>query len=80
MRGTSLPFLVVLLLAMGGYLGYQIYNEQIPCVKPLRYALASSDARFGLSNAEINADLKQAAGVWNKALGIDALEVNWGIV
>ncbi len=76
MRASSLPLLLVVLLGLFGYLGYEIYNQQIPCVKPLRYALVASDERFGISDAEIKTDLKQAAAVWNNALGIDALEVS----
>jgi len=73
MRFSSLPLLIVVLLGLAGYAGYMLYAREIPCVAPLRYELVSYDSRFGLPKSEVEADLKNAAQVWNDALKTSAL-------
>lgn len=51
-----------------GYAGYVIYHYEVPCLTPLSYALAGFDERFGLTRAQINKQLDDAASVWNEAL------------
>lgn len=72
MRASTL-FLLAVLLCSFGYFCYTISNLEIPCVTPLRYSLASVDPRFNLSRAKAEADLAQAAAVWNRELGWGAI-------
>lgn len=46
-----------------------MYTAQLPCVKPITYALTAYDARFGLPQEEVNRYVIEAANVWNKKLG-----------
>lgn len=70
MRGySSLPLLLLTLLGLAGYLGYEIYTEKVPCVTPLSYSLVHFDTKFAISEAEAKQDMNAAAEVWNKALG-----------
>ncbi len=70
MRGqSSLLLLIITLLGLAGYLGYEIYTVKIPCVTPLSYSLAHYDEKFGISEAAAKQDMNAAAAVWNKAVG-----------
>jgi hypothetical protein len=70
MRGqSSLLLLLLTLIGLGGYLGYEIYTEKVPCVTPLSYSLAQYDTRFGLSTAVVEKNMNAAAAIWNKAVG-----------
>ena len=69
MRVSSLPFLLVVLAALGGYFAYVVHGQVIPCVTPITYSLTGLDERFGLSKDKVELDLRQAAAVWNEALG-----------
>lgn len=65
-----IPLLLVL-AALVTYLFYLFETRRIPCVTPITYSLAAYDTRFDVSMEEIKSDLKQAAQVWNDALGTD---------
>lgn len=74
MRGNSnLTFLLTVFVGLTGYLGYVVYNQQIPCVTPITYQLVGIDKQFGLSEEKVRADIDEAAAVWNKALGREVL-------
>ena len=69
---SSLPFSLIIMVGALGYLGYVVNEQKIPCVTPLSYSLAAYDERFNLPSSEVSADLRQAARVWNDALGMNA--------
>lgn len=68
-KQSSLPFSLLVLLGLSGYLGYEIYTHKVPCVTPISYSLASYDARFGFAEPTVRAEIDSAAAVWNDALG-----------
>lgn len=60
-------------LAFVAAAGYVLYSQAAPliapCDKPLTYAIADIDSRFGISEAAVTANLSKAASVWNDAAG-----------
>lgn len=56
--------------AIGGLL----WDGLAPCSSPITYSIGAADPRFGLSEEEIAAYLREAAVVWNGALGKNLLE------
>lgn len=59
-------FLILLLVAAGGYYWY----ARTPCHLPIQYSAGAIDPRFKLSEAQLLAAAKQAAGLWEKAAGV----------
>ncbi len=47
-----------------------------PCSSPVEYSIGSVDARFNITRAQVLADLKQAAAIWNMAEGKTLLVYN----
>lgn len=60
--------------AIGGLL----WDGLVPCSEPVTYSLGAVDPRFGLSGEEIAAYLREAAIVWDGALGRSLLEYRPG--
>lgn len=51
-------------------LGQEIRSTFTPaCTRPITYAVATYDERFGMSRAEFDAVLAEAAALWNEAAG-----------
>ncbi len=64
-----LVVLLVVMVALLGCLWYVYAERRIPCVTPTTYALTEYSAKFGVPEADIQNDIKQAAALWNTALG-----------
>ncbi len=64
---------VVVLLGVSGYLLYPQLTSLLttPCEKPLPYTIASVDSRFDISDAAVQAALKDAEALWEEAAGRD---------
>jgi DNA-directed RNA polymerase beta' subunit len=67
---------LIVVLAALGFIGYTLYGQVkpyfiVPCEKPLTYAIASYDARFGISRSELEDALLDAERVWEEAAGKD---------
>lgn len=58
---------------------YHLYQEKTRpvCARVVSYAVGTLDERFGLSEAEANAALSEAAAVWNKAIGRDVFVLTY---
>lgn len=79
---------VVVLIAVLGGVGYFAYTHQelvlqmtrqvearfLPCRWPITYSLGAIDGRFGIPNATLIADLKEAEAVWEKSSGRNLFE------
>lgn len=70
MRGDAIRWVTLLIVvaAAGGGIYYQYQNTR-PCTHPISYAIGAVDARFGITNSTLLADIKAAANIWNKAAG-----------
>jgi hypothetical protein len=65
--------LLAVLLVAAGYLGYVVHNKKVPCVTPISYGISQFDPAFNISQAELEADVQQAAALWNDQLGTQVL-------
>jgi len=75
--GRTLGTLVAFGLLSGA--GYLLYVEAAPllvrpCSTPIEYVVGTVDPRFGVSQAAFEADLAEAAAVWNTAAGKTVIE------
>ena len=48
---------------------HEFASITIPCTMPVSYRIGSIDKDFGISQKQLSADLKTAAGLWNTAAG-----------
>jgi len=74
-----LPVLVVGLVAYAtlGPSGFSSLNPfNTPCAEPLTYAIGAYDERFGISRAEFESAVAEAAALWNEAAGRSVLAVS----
>ncbi|PWN07909.1 matrixin family metalloprotease [Rhodohalobacter mucosus] len=69
------PLFIILILAGAGYyfLNYegparQATVQSVPCLEPLTYRIGEIDSRFGISESEVAAAMKQAASIWSEEL------------
>ena len=46
-------------------------GSSVPCAVPLSWRIAAVDPRFGLSSADAEASVEQAAALWERAVGHD---------
>jgi hypothetical protein len=62
-------FSVLLWAALIGLLGYRayLYYEGQPCKNPIEYKIGTLDPRFGVSQEQFLADIKQAGALWSTA-------------
>ncbi|MFA6253905.1 MAG: M57 family metalloprotease [Candidatus Paceibacterota bacterium] len=64
--------LIILALLGAGYyyradlgrIGRELVNRTVPCSQSITYSLGNIDPRFGLTKAEVLADIKQAEKIW----------------
>lgn len=70
-------------VAVAGLLAYAVLGHnpsfsfdalKKPCSEPVRYAIGTYDARFGISRAAFEQAAKDAAGLWNVAAGKTLIE------
>lgn len=73
MKHSSLPYSILTLLFVAGYLVFLVETKQVPCIKPIGYALTTYDERFSLPRERVQKDLLKAASVWNTELGREVL-------
>ena len=59
----------VLWIAGLGGVAYYFYYQKLPCKQPIEYKIGTLDARFGVSEADFEKDITQAAGLWSQAEG-----------
>jgi len=62
----------ILLLVLGSAVavyGYVLYTTPQPCTEPIAYKIGTLDPRFGLTEAELLADLEASSRIWEDALG-----------
>ncbi len=62
----------ILLLVLGSAVavyGYVLYTTPTPCTEPIAYKIGTLDPRFGLTEAELLADLEASSRIWEDALG-----------
>ena len=69
------PLFILLIFAGAGYyfLNYegpvrQAAVQRIPCYEPLVYKIGTIDSRFGISERDVAAAMKQAASIWAEEL------------
>lgn len=67
-------FIVIILAGAGYYfMNYEAPAKQsafqrIPCQEPLTYRIGPIDNRFGITESEVSAAMKQAASIWSEEL------------
>ncbi len=62
----------LVLIAAVVAVGYSVSELKLflePCAEPVEYHVGTVDPRYGISNAELAADLAQVAALWNAAAG-----------
>jgi len=69
------PLFIIIILAGAGYyfMNYEAPErpatvQRIPCQEPLVYKMGPIDSRFGISEREAAAAMKQAASIWSEEL------------
>ena len=74
-------FAILLLLGFGyyyrdeaGWLWREILSRSQPCQRPITYSMAKLDPRFGLTKAEVLADIKQAEKIWEAPINKQLFE------
>lgn len=59
----------LLALFLFGAVGYFLYAYAAPCKAPVGYRIGSLDSRFGLTEDELRAALRDAEAIWEEAAG-----------
>lgn len=60
-----------------GYLGYSFYAFSLsPCDASLEYGIGQFDTQFGINKEQFKAQIAEAEGVWEKALGKEIFAYN----
>ncbi len=69
-------FAAVVWMAFIGLVVYQVYYQHVPCKQPIEYNIGTIDPRFGVSEAEFKADIREAGNLWSIAAGKTLFEYN----
>lgn len=77
-KSRVIPNRIIAVILLSIVLIIGVYSNYLnkPCSRPIQYKVGDVDARFGISQAELNKTVEQAIDVWEKPLEKDLFEYN----